>query len=139
MRCVVLFGSRARGTASAGSDHDLFVVAEGLPVDPIKRQRVLTAALLPVIDQVPGPVAFVGKTPEELEANLTPLLLDVCVDGICLWGEAFFDPYRRRALGALHESGLRRERLGGHTTMWVFGGRPPRDWELTWDGFRERT
>lgn len=139
LRCVVLFGSRARGTARAGSDYDLLVVAEELPGDPVKRQRALTAALLPVVDQVPGPVAFVGKTPEEFASNLTPLLLDVCVEGICLWGAEFFESYRRRALEALRDSGLRRERLGGRTPMWVFTGRPPRDWELTWDGFRERT
>ncbi len=139
LRCVVLFGSRARGTAKMGSDYDLLVVAENLPMEPIKRQRALTAALLPVVDQVPGPVAFVGKTPDEFASNLTPLLLDVCVDGICLWGADFFEPFRRRARKALRESGLRREMLGGRTPMWVFTDRPLRDWELTWDGFRERT
>lgn len=137
LKCIVLFGSRARGEAHARSDHDLLVVAEGLPKDPVRRQRTITAPLLPLLDRVPGPIAFVAKTPGEFEADISTVVLDACVDGICLWGASYFEPWRRRALDALRESGLRRERLG-RTSMWVFPGKPPRDWELTWDGYRER-
>jgi len=137
LRCVVLFGSRARGEAHAQSDHDLLVVANGLPKDPVKRQRALTAPLVSVLDQVPGPVAFVGKTAEEFEADISPLVLDACVDGVCLWGETYFGPWRRKALLSLRDSGLVRERLG-RTRMWLFPGKAPRDWELTWEGYRER-
>lgn len=137
LRCVVLFGSRARGRGKAGSDHDLLVVADRLPSDPVRRRRVLAEALLPVLDRVPGPIGFVGKTTEELDRNLTALLLDAAIDGVCLEGNGFFEPYRKAAREALCRSGMRRERVG-RAWMWVFPGSPPKDWELSWKGYRER-
>jgi hypothetical protein len=46
-------------------------------------------------------VDFSAKTPrndmpEEVEANLTPLLLDICVDGVGLYGETYFQFYRKK-------------------------------------------
>ena len=136
LKTVVLFGSQARGDARPGSDHDLFVVIEGLPVDPLARQRAVRGVLLPILDRLPGPISFVAKTPEEVAANLTPLLLDVCVDGICLYGAAYFEPYRERALAALRQSKLRRQRVGG-ALMWLFAQMPAADWELSWEGYLE--
>lgn len=133
---AVLFGSQARGSARPGSDHDLFVVIREAPKDRLKRQWLVRETLLPILDRLPGPVAFVIKTPEEVDANLTPLLLDICVEGICLYGDEFFEPYRKKALGALRQSGLRRAQIGD-TLMWVFPSFRDGDWELTWDGFRE--
>ena len=78
----------------------------------------------------------IAKTPSEVACNLTPLLLDVCVDGICLFGQDYFDPYRRKALQALQQSGLKRKREG-RTWYWQFEQFPTRVWELTWDGYRE--
>ncbi len=136
LKTVVLFGSQARGEVREGSDHDLFVVIEGLPRDPLARQRMVRLTLLPVLDRLPEAIAFIAKTPDEFAANLTPLLLDVCMDGICLWGEAYFEPYRQRALNALDEAGLRRE-VDGESLTWSFPELPKRNWELTWEGYRE--
>lgn len=136
LRTVVLFGSQARGQSSPSSDHDLFVVIEELPAEPLARQRIVRESLLPILDQLPGPISFIAKTPEEVAANLTPLLLDVCVDGICLYGSSYFETYRQRALAALRQSALRRQRVGG-TLMWLFPELPKTDWELSWEGFRE--
>ncbi|WP_459942885.1 nucleotidyltransferase domain-containing protein [Deferrisoma palaeochoriense] len=136
LRCVVLFGSRARGDASRLSDHDILVVAEGLPPDPLARQRELASAQLAVLREVPGRLGFVAKTPEEFERSLTPLLLDVCADGVCLYGADYFEPWRERAARAIERSGLRRERVGA-TLMWLFPKPPPKDWELSWRGYRE--
>ncbi len=136
LRAVILFGSQARGDARPGSDHDLYVVIESLPGDPLARQRVVRGVLLPILDRLPGPISFVAKTPEEVAANLTPLLLDVCVDGICLYGAAYFEPYRQQALAALRQSKLRRQRVGG-TLMWLFPQMPATDWELSWEGYLE--
>ncbi len=136
LRMVLLFGSQARGGTHPNSDHDLYVVVEDLPVDPLARQRVVRKVLLPILDRLPGPINFVGKTPKEVAANLTPLLLDVCVDGVCLYATAYFEPYRQRALAALRQSKLRRQRLGG-TLMWLFDELPATNWELSWEGYLE--
>ena len=101
LRSVVLFGSRARGEARPDSDHDLFVVIDQLPIEPVARQRLVRIVLLDILGELPGTVNFITKTPEEVAANLTPLLLDICVDGICLFGEKYFEPYRQKALIAL--------------------------------------
>jgi uncharacterized protein len=136
LKTVVLFGSQARQDAHAGSDHDLFVVIEDLPRDPLARNRLVRNTLLPILDRLPGAIGFVAKTPSEVEANLTPLLLDVCTEGVCLYGADYFDPYRQKAMAALHHSGLRRRKAGG-VRMWVFPKAPSGEWELEWGGYRE--
>lgn len=138
LKTVVLFGSQARGEARSESDHDLFVVVQDLPTNPLARQRTVRSILLPILDQLPGSINFIAKTPEEVALNLTPLLLDVCVDGICLYGADYFEPYRERALVALHQSKLQRRRVGG-VWMWLFPQLPTRAWELSWEGYFERT
>jgi predicted nucleotidyltransferase len=138
LKTVVLFGSQARGEAQLNSDHDLFIVVDDLPTEPLARQRAVRITLLPILADLPGPVNFVAKRPDEVAANLTPLLLDVCVDGICLYGEAYFQPYREKALATLRQAGLHRHKLD-NTYMWLFPQLPINDWELTWEGYREHT
>lgn len=137
LKMAVLFGSQARGDARPGSDHDLLLVVEDLPADPVRRQREVRLPLLPILHETPGPISFVAKTPEEVEANLSPLLLDVCADGVCLLGADLFEGYRARALAAIRQAGMRREDLGGRR-MWTLPGGPSSTWELTWDGYRDR-
>jgi uncharacterized protein len=132
LRTVVLFGSRARGDARADSDYDLLVVADGLPREPVSRLREVRMALRGCTIAI----NTVAKTPEEFERNLTPLLLDACVDGRCLHGEDFFERHRRAALAALKSSGLARQRTG-KTWSWKFEHPVRHDWELQWGGFRE--
>ncbi len=136
LQTVVLFGSRARGDALTDSDHDIFVMIDGLPAESVARQRIVRGALLPILGELPGVISLIAKTPEEVASNLTPLLLDVCADGICLWGADVFEPYRTKALAALDHSPLRRQRLG-ETLMWVSPYMPPRNWQLNWDGYVE--
>lgn len=136
LKTVVLFGSQARGDAKPESDHDLLVVIDNLPDSPLARQRIVRYTLLPILEQLPGTINFVAKTPAEVAANLTPLLLDVCVDGLCLYGIDYFEPYRRQALTALGQSKLTRHRVGG-TLLWLFPKMPMADWSLNWEGYLE--
>ena len=137
LQFAVLFGSQARGTANHRSDHDILVVAEGLPSDPVLRQKEINLTLLPLLPELPGTIAFLARTPHEVDRDLSPLLLDVCVDGICLFGESRFAPYRSAALAALEQSGLQRQDTGaGH--MWMFPTMKGLGWELDWEGYRER-
>jgi len=70
LKTLVLFGSQARGEARPGSDHDLYVVIEGLPREPLARQRTVREILLPILDRLPGGIRFVAKTPQEFEYPL---------------------------------------------------------------------
>jgi predicted nucleotidyltransferase len=132
IKAVVLFGSRARGNTDAHKDHDIFLVIENLPIDPLKRQKEIRK----VIWGVPLKINTIAKTPDEVDINLTPLLLEICVDGICLYGSNYFEPYRKNALVALKQSGLIRQRVG-REWRWQFEKMPIREWEMTWEGFRE--
>ena len=136
LKMVVLFGSRSRGEAQPDSDHDIFVVIEGLPQDPLARQRQVMAPLLPALLHMPERLSVIAKTPQEMQGDLTPLAVDVCTDGVVLYGQATFKGLRDKALQALSDSGLQRRRLAG-TWMWMFPSLPGAEWELTWEGFRE--
>jgi hypothetical protein len=138
LKTIVVFGSQARGEAGQGSDVDVFIVVDGLARDPVARQREARGWMIDCVADLPGPLGLVCRTPREFESDLTPLFLDVCVDGICLYGDVYFEPYRRRALSALQASGLRRRRIG-NAWHWLFPGAPPRYWQLSWDGYRERS
>jgi len=138
LKTIVLFGSQARGEARLDSDHDLLVIIEDLPGNAMRRQREVRLSLIEVIHLLPGAVTIVAKTPQELQSNLTPMLLDVCVDGVCLYGAEFFEPYRKKALSALSQAGLRRKRQAG-VWIWLFPKPASCNWELTWEGYRELT
>lgn len=132
LKTAVLFGSRARDEADENSDHDIFVVIEGLPDNPLERLKQVRAAVL----DLPLRVNFITKTPAQVAANLTPLLLDISVDGVCLYGAEYFGHFRRKALKALKQAGLTRNRMG-RDWYWRFEKIPKKEWELTWEGFRE--
>ena len=132
LKTVILFGSRARGKTAEHKDHDIFLVINDLPSDPLKRQREIRNAIWEISIRI----NTVAKTPEEVNANLTPLLLEICVDGICLYGSNYFEPYHRKALNALKQSGLKKRRVG-QEWRWQFEKIPDREWEMTWEGFRE--
>lgn len=137
LKMIVLFGSRSRGEARPDSDHDIFVVIAGLPQDPLARQREVMKPLLPELLRIPERIAIVAKTPQELQGALTPLLVDVCVDGISLYGGEDFQSLRDQVVRALESAGLQRRYLAG-TWMWIFPSLPRVEWEVTWEGYHER-
>lgn len=132
LKSVVLFGSQARSKFVLKRDHDIFVIVEDLPQRPLQRLKDIRKTIF----SIPLEINFIAKTPEEVEANLTPLMLDICVDGICLYGEEYFENYRQRGFRALKQSGLKRKRVGKEW-YWHFTGAPKKNWELTWEGFHE--
>jgi len=62
---IAVFGSRARGEASAGSDLDLLVVADGLPGSRLDRQLLLLGLAREVSEDFADLVAFVPLSSEE--------------------------------------------------------------------------
>ena len=129
---AVLFGSRARGADRPTSDHDIFLVIDNLDSRPLKRQKNIRRTIW----DFPLRVNTIAKTPLEVSSNLTPFLLEVFVDGICLYGNEYFDDLRAKAIKAIQEAGLRRKTVGKEW-HWEFDTIPQKEWELTWEGFRE--
>lgn len=136
LKLIVLFGSQSRGEARPDSDHDIFVLIEGLLQDPLARQREVMVPLLPELLRMPERLSVIAKTPQELLGDLTPLVVDVCVDGIALYGRAYFESLRSKVTQALRDAGLQRRRLAG-TWMWMFPSLPAKEWTVTWEGYRE--
>jgi predicted nucleotidyltransferase len=136
LKLIVLFGSQSRAEARPDSDHDIFVVIEDLPVEPLARQREVMAPLLPVLLDLPERLSIIAKTPQELSGDIPPLVIDVCMDGQALYGESFFAELQAKVKQLLHNTGLQRRRLAG-TWMWTFPTLPGKAWEIDREDYRE--
>jgi predicted nucleotidyltransferase len=126
---IILFGSRARGEASAESDWDVLVIAEGLPEGVFERHLLLKRMLPP---DIRGAVSLLAKTPPEFESRLTSLYLDIALDGRVL-----HDPrgYARKKLAILRQiikrHGLYRRRTGAGD-VWRWRRTPTGPWAVEW-------
>lgn len=126
----MLFGSRARGDASPGSDWDLLVVANGLPEHPLERHRLIKSHLPP---EIRAQVAVIAKTPAELEARLQALYLDIALDGEILFDRGDYAAIRLAMVQDIIErAGLRRERTP-YGDIWQWRDPPRGEWSLEWD------
>jgi hypothetical protein len=91
--------------------------------------------MLPAAER--GWISLLAKTPQEFEASLPALYLDIALDGIVL-----FDPdhYIADKLVILRhligEKGLRRERAG-QDLVWRWREFPGFGWAVEWEGARE--
>ncbi|TMA52031.1 MAG: nucleotidyltransferase domain-containing protein [Deltaproteobacteria bacterium] len=122
---VVLFGSVARGDASATSDIDLLIVAESLPQGQFARKRLLAGAD-EVFEQhleraaaagVEGRLARIVRAPREA-ARPIPLYLDLTEDAVILHDrDGFFADVLARLRASLERLGARRIREG---TTWYW-------------------
>ena len=128
---VVLFGSRARGEAQETSDWDLLVIARDLPAKTLARHLLLKNAL-PVDWR--ARVANLGKTPQEFEAALPSLYLDIALDGILLYDPEGYAALRLARLRRLIETrGLHRE-ANRRDLAWGWQQFPGFNWSLEWEG-----
>lgn len=118
LKTIILFGSQSRGEAHPGSDHDIFVVIDNLPVDPLARRRQVMTCLLPLLPALPDRLSIIAKTPQEVSSDLTPLLIDIGADGISLYGHVYFRDLQTRVRESLRHDQLQRRRLAG-TWMWM--------------------
>lgn len=117
---VVLFGSVARGDASADSDIDLLIVADELPKGQFARKRLLAEAdaefernlASAEAEGVDGRLARIVRTSREAE-RIIPLYLDLTEDAVLLYDRAdFFAGVLDRLRESLRRLGARRVRQG---------------------------
>jgi predicted nucleotidyltransferase len=127
---VVLFGSQARGDPTPASDWDMLVVAEELPNKLFERHRHLKR-LLPA--DCRGAISALAKTPQEFEAHLPSLYLDIALDGRILYDPRGYAAERLATLRRLlKQSGLYRERTEAGD-VWRWTKEPSGPWALTWE------
>ena len=113
-RCVVLYGSLARGTYNTASDIDLVVVSEHLPDGFHER-----LACLQELNSARRAIDAFGYTGEEFEGMLSRghvTALDAVADGVPLYGVPYFREVRR-----IYEDMVRRGLRRSHCS-WVLPG-----------------
>lgn len=127
---VVLFGSRARGDAREESDWDMLVIARDLPWRHIERYREIKSILPPIWR---GRVSILAKTPDEFEAHLPVIYLEIALDGLILYDSEEFAGSRLERLRCLiHALDLRRVERGKEL-VWQWGRFPGLGWSLAWE------
>ena len=126
---VVLFGSRARGDSRAESDWDFLVIARDLPQRQMERYRK-TKQMLPSTWR--GRISILAKTPDEFEAALPSIYLEIALDGLILYdpeGYATIQLHKLRRL--IRSKDLRREKRG-RDFIWQWGAFPGNGRSLAW-------
>ena len=105
---VVLFGSRARGTAWSDSDLDLLVVARGLPGSRLARQGALFTLARSVSEEFADVLMPVPMTPEEA-VSVKPFYLGMLSGHRILRDSGgFFAAVLRRLEARLRDLGAQR-------------------------------
>ena len=127
---LVLFGSRARGEATAASDWDLMLIAKGLTPKPFER-HLYVKQLLPV--EWRAVASVLAKTPEEFDVSLQLVYLDIAIDGIILYDRNRYITKRLKAIrNHLERQGLHRKQQG-HNFEWGWTRSPQGEWSFEWD------
>ena len=128
---LVLFGSRARGEGSDGSDWDIFLIAKELPTNPFERQITLRE-IIPL--KFPFQVSIYAKTVKEFESDFPAIYLDIARDGAILFDR---DGYVRPRLQQIKEiiklAGLKRKKKFG-ALVWDWEEKPGFGWSIDWSG-----
>lgn len=104
-RCVILFGSYARGDFTEGSDADVCVIAERLPNEELKRRTLFSIPM-------EGRIRAIGFAPDEFLRYLRTgrfLAYDIMAEGVTLFDDGFYSKARREYEICLEKYGITRE------------------------------
>lgn len=92
LESVVLFGSRARGSASSKSDWDFFLVVKNLPERRIDRYKLFQSIKRKIYHKFKERVQVEAYTPSEASAiPPNPLVYSVLTGYQVLYGEEYWD------------------------------------------------
>jgi len=107
-KCVILFGSYARGDFTEGSDIDVCLIAENLPRDELARRCLTGLYSTPKIRAI----GFYPKEFLQYLMGLRFLAYDIVADGVPLYDDGFFSEIKRVYSDCLREHGIVREEKG---------------------------
>ncbi|MCA9941796.1 MAG: nucleotidyltransferase domain-containing protein, partial [Anaerolineales bacterium] len=129
---LILFGSRARGDATPDSDWDVLLLADNLPVSPFRRSRFVYA-LLP--DEWRYQLSILCHSTSEWFSRVTPLALDIALDGIILYDNSQGTVSTRLAdlRQKLNQMGLKRQAIGNNDWLWFWQSFPGLNWQINWE------
>jgi predicted nucleotidyltransferase len=130
---VILFGSQARSESTKTSDYDLFIIANNLPQSQVERSRFINR---PLYENNLECLSVLAKGPEEFLKDISPLYLDLSIDGIVLFDRDFITSKIKRLKEIINTAGLRRIKDDGEY-HWSWLKYPKGEWEITWGGFHE--
>jgi len=107
-RCVILFGSTAKGTDGLDSDVDVIVIGGQLPADYFAR-GIRVNRLRPKRGAPMNVFAYSEDEFERMLANCHVTALDAMYEGIPLYGKRYFNRLKRK-FDDLVKAGWRRTR-----------------------------
>lgn len=94
LKCIVLYGSRAKGIADEYSDWDFFVTVESLPRERRARSRVFLPIRVHLVKQLHQSLQVVSVTPSELlKGPIRPLIYGILTGYQVLYGREFWERY----------------------------------------------
>ncbi len=109
--CIILYGSRAKGTFTGASDIDIIVISNTFERDFLSRIKDLID-----VNTSPLPIEPLGYTEAEFETMLESCritALDAVREGIPLYGEDYFNKLKDK-LNALESIGLYKGKASWH-------------------------
>ncbi|VVB55425.1 Nucleotidyltransferase domain protein [uncultured archaeon] len=116
--CIVLYGSRAKGTFTGISDIDIIVISSNFEQDFLSRIKDLIDANTSSL-----PIEPLGYTEAEFETMLVAFrltALDAVHEGIPLYGEDYFNSLKKR-LNELERMGLYKDNASWHIPAKALG------------------
>jgi len=93
-KCIILYGSLARGDYNERSDIDLVIISDSFVINPLERLKNLMD-----LNRSGAPIEPLGYTSKEFELMLNkrnPTALFALEDGIPLFGKKYFLKLKRR-------------------------------------------
>ncbi len=111
--CIILYGSRAKGTYTPLSDMDIIVISNSFDMDFLSRIKSLID-----LNNTAFPIEPLGYTESEFEGMLESFrltALDAVHEGVAIYGDDYFKKFKER-LAELVKMGTYKGKSSWHIT-----------------------